>query len=67
MDARPGAVRQGTFSYSTNGTTFTLIGSGYSLNNDWQFYPGYRFAIFNFATSALGGSVQLQSFQLTTP
>ena len=44
-----------------------MIGSGYSLNNDWQFYPGYRFAIFNFATSALGGSVQLQSFQLTTP
>jgi beta-xylosidase len=67
MDGRPGATRQGKFSYSTDGTTFTPIGSGYALNNDWPFYPGYRFGVFNFATTALGGSVVLRSFELSQP
>jgi hypothetical protein len=67
MDGRPGATRQGKFSYSTDGTTFTPIGAGYSLNNDWPFYPGYRFGVFNFATTALGGAVVLRSFELSQP
>jgi hypothetical protein len=28
---------------------------------------GYRYAIFNYATQALGGSVKVQSFELATP
>ena len=67
LDVRPGAGRQGKFSYSTDGKTFTAIGPGYTLDNDWQFFPGYRFGIFNFATVALGGSVAIRTFQLTTP
>jgi beta-xylosidase len=67
LDARPGAGRQGKFSFSTDGATFTSIGPAYTLSTDWQFYPGYRYGIFNFATSALGGSVKVESFELTVP
>jgi hypothetical protein len=28
---------------------------------------GYRFAVFNYATQALGGMVTLQRFELSTP
>jgi len=28
---------------------------------------GYRFAIFNFATTALGGAVTVNHFELTSP
>ena len=28
---------------------------------------GYRFAIFNYATAALGGAVTVRRFDLTTP
>ncbi|HET7539144.1 MAG TPA: family 43 glycosylhydrolase [Polyangiaceae bacterium] len=67
VDVRPGTGRQGKFSFSTDGTTFTAIGPAYTLNTDWQFFPGYRYGIFNFATAALGGSVTVKSFQLTVP
>jgi len=66
-DVRPGSGRQGKFSFSTDGLTFTAIGPAYTLNTDWQFFPGYRYGIFNFATAALGGSVTVKSFQLTVP
>jgi len=66
-DIRPGAGRQGRFSYSTNGTTFTPLGPGFTLNNEWQFFMGYRYAIFNYATQALGGAVTVPQFTLTGP
>jgi beta-xylosidase len=66
-DIRPGSGRQGKFSYSTDGQSFTPLGPGYVMNNSWEFFMGYRFGIFNFATTALGGSVTLRSFVLTTP
>jgi beta-xylosidase len=64
---QPGAGRTATFSYSTNGSTFTTLGPAFTLNNDWQFFMGYRFGIFNYATSALGGSVTVNRFDLTAP
>lgn len=67
IDARPGSGRQGKFSYSTDGTTFSSIGPAYTLNNSWEFYPGYRFGIFNFTTTELGGSVVVKEFALTAP
>jgi len=67
MDARVGSGKQGKFSYSTDGTTFNSIGPAYVLTNSWEFYPGYRYGIFNFATSALGGSVVAKSFTIVTP
>jgi beta-xylosidase len=66
-DIRPGSNSQGRFSYSTDGTTFTSLGPGFVLNNAWQFFMGYRYAIFNYATGSLGGSVTVPRFQLSTP
>ncbi len=54
------------FSYSTNGTDFMDLGNAITLNKDWQYFLGYRFAIFNYATQELGGSVRVSSFEVTT-
>lgn len=66
MDATPGGHSVG-FSYSTDGSTFTSLGSSFSLNTDWHWFQGQRWAIFNFATKALGGSVVLESFTQSGP
>ncbi|MFI6318829.1 RICIN domain-containing protein [Nonomuraea sp. NPDC050556] len=66
-DIRPGSGRQARFSYSTDGTTFAGLGPAFTLNNAWQFFMGYRFGIFNYATQALGGAVTVRRFDLTTP
>ena len=66
-DIRPGSGRQATFSYSTDGTTFTPLGPAFTLGNAWQFFMGYRFGIFNYATTSLGGAVTVRRFDLTTP
>ncbi|KAF8646291.1 hypothetical protein AX16_007277 [Volvariella volvacea WC 439] len=59
--------RRGRFSYSLDGTTWTSIGPAFVYNTNWTFFPGYRYAIFNYATLALGGSVTVSSFTLTAP
>ncbi|KAL3296340.1 xylosidase/glycosyl hydrolase [Colletotrichum asianum] len=61
-DIRPGGAGNVVFSYSTDGQTFTTLGSSFALHNDWQFFMGYRYGIFNYATKALGGSVRVASF-----
>jgi beta-xylosidase len=66
-DIRPGSGRQARFSYSTDGTSFTSLGPAFTLNNAWQFFMGYRYAIFNYATQSLGGAVTVRRFDLTTP
>ncbi|MEU5607253.1 glycoside hydrolase 43 family protein [Streptomyces sparsogenes] len=66
-DIRPGAPRPATFSYSTDGTNFTRLGPAFTMGNDWRFFMGYRYAIFNYATQALGGSVRVSRFELATP
>ncbi|MEV4490091.1 RICIN domain-containing protein [Micromonospora coxensis] len=66
-DIRPGTGRQARFSYSTDGITFTPLGNALTLNNAWQFFMGYRFGIFNYATQSLGGAVTVRGFALTTP
>jgi hypothetical protein len=66
-DIRPGSGRQAHFSYSTDGTNFVGLGPGFTLNNAWQFFMGYRFGIFNYATQSLGGAVTVRRFDLTTP
>ncbi|KAL3424124.1 xylosidase glycosyl hydrolase [Phlyctema vagabunda] len=65
-DIEPGSGRQARFYYSTDGSAFTELGS-LVLNNAWQFFLGYRYAIFNHATAALGGSVSVSSFTVDTP
>lgn len=66
-DITPGDGRQARFSYSTDGTTFTELGPAFTLKNDWQFFMGYRFGIFHYATKALGGAVRIAQFELSTP
>src|ERR1041384_4495584 len=66
-DIRPGSGRQARFSYSTDGVNFTPLGTAFTLNNAWQFFMGYRFGIFNYATQSLGGAVTVNRFDLTTP
>jgi beta-xylosidase len=66
-DIRPGSGRQALFSYSTDGVDFTRLGPGFTLKNDWQFFMGYRFAIFNYASGTLGGEVTVLRFALSTP
>ncbi|MFI6237631.1 family 43 glycosylhydrolase [Micromonospora sp. NPDC050784] len=66
-DIRPGSGRQARFSYSTDGVNFTSFGNALTLANNWQFFMGYRFAIFNHATQAFGGAVTVRRFDLTTP
>jgi beta-xylosidase len=66
-DLHPGASSQAHFFYSTDGARFTPIGSAFTMTNAWQFFMGYRFALFNYATQALGGSVSVSSFDLEAP
>jgi beta-xylosidase len=66
-DIRPGANLSGQFSYSIDGNTFQSIGTPFVMNNDWRFFMGYRYGIFNYATQALGGEAQISSFTMTTP
>jgi hypothetical protein len=66
-DIRPGSGRQARFSYSTDGVNFTALGPAFTLNNAWQFFMGYRYAVFNYATRSLGGAVTVRSFTQTAP
>ncbi|WP_426502366.1 family 43 glycosylhydrolase [Dactylosporangium sp. McL0621] len=66
-DIRPGSGRQARFSYSTDGVTFTTLGPAFTLNNAWQFFMGYRYAVFNYATKSLGGAVTVRSFGQDSP
>ncbi|MBO4275881.1 xylosidase, partial [Microbispora triticiradicis] len=54
-------------SYSTDGVNFTSFGPAFTMGNAWQFFMGYRFGIFNYATQSLGGSVTVNRFDLTQP
>jgi beta-xylosidase len=66
-DIHPGANSKATFYYSTDGTKFTQLGGAFTMNNAYQYFMGYRYAIFNYATAALGGSINVASFDLSTP
>ncbi|WP_052867880.1 glycoside hydrolase family 43 protein [Streptomyces niger] len=66
-DITPGANRTARFSYSTDGAEFIPLGPAFTLNNAWQFFMGYRYALFNFTTGALGGSVRITRFEVTAP
>ena len=57
-------MRQTTFWYSTDGSKFLQLGPAFNMANTWQFFTGYRFGVFNFATAKLGGQVTVKSFEL---
>lgn len=66
-DIHPGPGHTAHFSWSSDGRNFEPIGSPFVLETEWQFFMGYRFAIFNYATQSLGGKVRVSSFKLAAP
>jgi beta-xylosidase len=65
VDIHPGVNRNAVFSYSTDGQNFKVFGKSLVLNNNWTYFMGYRFGIFNYATTTLGGSVKVAEFALS--
>jgi beta-xylosidase len=61
-DVRPGQAGSAKFSYSTDGNSFTSFGSTLTLGTYWEFFPGNRWSVHNFATKGLGGSVKVERF-----
>jgi beta-xylosidase len=57
-------ARQTTFWYSTDGQSFKQLGPAFNMANTWQFFTGYRYGVFNFATEKLGGAVTVKSFEM---
>lgn len=66
-DIHPGASQTAKFAYSIDGMNFRPIGQPFTMNNTYYFFMGYRYGIFNYATSQLGGSVSVTSFSMTAP
>ncbi|KAL2819607.1 glycosyl hydrolase/xylanase [Aspergillus cavernicola] len=64
VDITPGAGT-GSFAYSLDGSSFDPLGPEYALNNVWEFFLGYRFGIFNYATLGLGGQVSVLGFEIS--
>ncbi|KAL5335710.1 glycosyl hydrolase family 43 protein [Aspergillus crustosus] len=62
LDAAAVGSHEAIFSYSLDGSTFIQLGDTYALTTDYLFFMGYRYGIFNFATRALGGSVDVLNF-----
>ncbi|OBT69154.1 hypothetical protein VE03_02012 [Pseudogymnoascus sp. 23342-1-I1] len=66
-DINVGSGKEASFYYSTDGLGFEKLGS-LVLGSEWVgVFMGYRYAIFNFATKALGGSGKTESFNVDAP
>lgn len=63
-DAGGGTAR---FSYSTDGSEFTPLGGTFNMRRSWEYFLGYRFGIFNYATLELGGAVKVNAFAIDKP
>jgi len=50
------------FFYGTDGSSFNQLGGSFTLDTGFNYFMGYRFGIFTFATQALGGSIKVLSF-----
>jgi beta-xylosidase len=59
-----GTLRNATLSWSRDGRTFAQLGPEVQMNNDYYFFMGPRYGVFNHATKALGGRVTVKSFEL---
>ncbi|KAF4502421.1 glycosyl hydrolase family 43 [Fusarium agapanthi] len=55
-------VREAHFYYSLDGENWKQLGR-FVLHNRWQWFTGFRFAVFNFATVKLGGQITIKIFQ----
>ncbi|TFL01345.1 glycosyl hydrolase [Pterulicium gracile] len=62
-DVQPSGNKQATFKWSTNQSQWNQIGT-YTMSTVWNFFLGYRFAIFNYGTVGTGGAVTVPWFQI---
>ncbi|KAF4338131.1 xylosidase glycosyl hydrolase [Fusarium beomiforme] len=62
MDTDPTGTGATVFSYSWDGVKYETLGPNFKLYNGWAFFIAYRFGIFNYAETALGGSIKVESF-----
>ena len=62
MDVRPTGDRAANLFYSVDSNSFDQLGGTYKLYDGWPFFLGYRFGIFNHATTEIGGSIKVLSF-----
>ncbi|KAF4964603.1 hypothetical protein FSARC_7509 [Fusarium sarcochroum] len=62
LDTNPTGTGNTIFSYSWDGSKYETLGPNYKLYNGWAFFIAYRFGIFNYAETALGGSIKVESF-----
>ncbi|MDT3401994.1 glycoside hydrolase family 43 protein [Mucilaginibacter terrae] len=53
------------FYYSLDGNTWTLIGTTLQMAYTIPHFMGYRFGIFNYATAAVGGYVDVDYFRIS--
>jgi beta-xylosidase len=58
-------VATGQFAYSFDGITFTDLGGALGMNSSWEFFMGYRYGIFNFATTEIDGSITVSQFVMS--
>ncbi|KAF4630914.1 hypothetical protein G7Y89_g7229 [Cudoniella acicularis] len=58
LDARASGSKEAKYFWSADGVGFKQLGGAATLNTDWQYFMGYRFGIFNFATKGLGGQCE---------
>ncbi|KFA62583.1 hypothetical protein S40285_05816 [Stachybotrys chlorohalonatus IBT 40285] len=62
LDTSPTGTRDARFLYSWDGVEYTQLGPIFELYDGWAWFLAYRFGIFNFATTARGGSILVTSF-----
>jgi beta-xylosidase len=63
-DAAQNSTQTAVFSYSTDGKSFSDLGSPLAMNASWDYFLGYRFGVFNYGTLSTGGSIKVQEFRL---
>lgn len=59
-----GISNAATLEWSVDGESFEQLGPEFAIHNRWEFFMAFRFAVFNFATESLGGSVLAKEFVL---
>ncbi|WP_461257808.1 beta-xylosidase family glycoside hydrolase [Treponema sp. R80B11-R83G3] len=57
-------AEQAVFQYSTNGTTWTTLGTTFNMQWTTQHFTGARFGLFNYATKEAGGYVDFDYFHV---
>lgn len=64
VDGYEEKTRKATFQFSYDGMTWAQLGPSFTLTNAPTGFVGYRFAVFNFATKVLGGSLAMENWDI---